>query len=287
MTISLRALMADKQLIGEEQEMSFLDHLEVLRWHIVRSLIAVVITSSFAFVYKNIVFDVVLFGPKKADFITYRILCKLSNKMSELLPSLFPDGSICIGQNLPDLTNLTMAGQFSAHILISLIAGFVVAFPYILWEVWRFIGPGLSQGERKNARGFVFFASMLFMLGVSFGYFMISPLSVNFLMNYQVSDLVVNNPTLSTYNTLVTTIVLACGAVFELPILVYFLTKLGLLTPEILRAFRKHAFVGALVLSAVITPPDVFSQIFVSIPVMILYEVSIRISGMVVKKQAK
>lgn len=287
MSISLPALMADKQLIGEEQEMSFLDHLEVLRWHVVRSVIAIIVASGFAFVYKNIVFDTILFGPKKADFITYRVLCKFSNKMSDLLPAFFPEGSICIGQNLPNLTNLTMAGQFSAHIMISLIAGLVIAFPYLLWEVWRFIKPGLKKEERNGARGFVFFASLLFLTGVSFGYFMISPLSVNFLMNYQVSELVVNNPTLSTYNTLVTTIVLACGGVFELPILVFFLTKLGLLSPKILRAFRKHAFVGALILSAVITPPDVFSQVLVSIPIMILYEVSIRISGMVVKKESK
>lgn len=276
--------MANQQLIGEEQEMSFLDHLEVLRWHIVRSLSAVIIASFVAFANKSFIFDTVLFGPKRADFITYRFLCRLSDKLSELMPDYYPEGGICIGQDLPALTNLTMAGQFTAHIMVALIAGFVIAFPYILWEIWRFIKPGLKKEEQKGARGFVFWASLLFALGVSFGYFIISPMSVNFLMNYQVSDSVLNNPTLSTYNGLVTTIVLACGAVFELPILIYFLTRLGVVSPKLLKGFRKHAFVVALILSAVITPPDVFSQIFVSIPILILYEVSIWISGLVVKR---
>jgi sec-independent protein translocase protein TatC len=208
----------------------------------------------------------------------------MSEQLSTWFPALFPSGAICIGQNLPNLVNLSMAGQFSAHILTSLVAGLIFGFPYVIWEVWRFIKPGLRKEERRMARGFVFFASVLFFAGISFGYFIISPLSVNFFMNYQVSAEVVNSPTLSTYISLITSVLIACGLVFELPILIYFLSKAGIVNPKMLKAFRRHALVGALILSAVITPPDVFSQILVSIPILILYELSIWISRMVVKQ---
>ncbi len=264
--------------------MSFLDHLEILRWHLIRSITAVLLAAIGAFIFKGFVFDTLIFGPKKPDFITYRALCKASERMSDWLPGLFPSGAICIGQDLPELVNLTMAGQFSAHILTSLVAGIIFAFPYLVWEVWRFIKPGLRKQERKMVRGFVFSASILFFAGVLFGYFVISPLSINFFLNYQVSSEVLNNPTLSTYISLITSVLIACGAVFELPILIFFLTKAGIVTPKVLKAFRKHALVAALILSAVITPPDVFSQILVSIPILILYELSIWISRMVTKR---
>lgn len=272
--------------LGEGVEMSFLDHLEELRWHIVRSLLAVSIGTILAFVFKGFVFDTVIFGPKKGDFPTYRLLCYLSNEMSALLPSLFPNGAICIGQNFPGLLNLTMTGQFMAHITTALIVGFIIGAPYIFWEIWRFISPGMHKKERKMARGFVAAASFLFFCGILFGYYVVCPLSINFLLNYQISESVVTQPTLSTYISLVTTIVIACGAVFEMPLLVYFLTRAGILTPEVLKAYRKHALVGALILSALITPPDAFSQILVSIPIMVLYQVSIRISALVKRQQA-
>ncbi len=278
--------MANEERIDEEAEMSFLDHLEILRWHLVRSISAVMLAAIGSFIFKGFIFDVLIFGPKSPDFITYRALCAFSNKLSQWIPTLFPDGAICIGQDLPDLINLTMAGQFSAHILTSLVAGVIIAFPFILWEVWRFIGPGLKKQERNMARGFIAAASLLFFSGVLFGYYVICPLSINFFFNYQVSDTVLNSPTLSTYISLITSVVIACGAVFELPILVYFLTKVGLVTPKMLKAFRRHAFVSALILSAVITPPDVFSQILVSIPILILYELSIWISRIVTKREA-
>lgn len=276
----------EQQQIGpqEEEEMSFLDHLEILRWHLIRSITAVLAASIGAFIFKGFVFDTLIFGPKQPDFVTYRVLCAMSEKMSSLMPGLFPSGAICIGQDLPELVNLTMAGQFSAHILTSLVAGIIFAFPYLLWEVWRFISPGLRKEERKMARGFVFSASILFFSGVLFGYFVISPLSINFFLNYQVSTEVLNNPTLSTYISLITSVLIACGAVFELPILIFFLTKAGIVSPKMLKAFRKHALVAALILSAVITPPDVFSQILVSIPILVLYEISIWISRMVTKR---
>lgn len=268
---------------SHSEEMSFLDHREVLRWHLVRSVSAVLLAAIVAFIFKGFIFDTVIFGPKKPNFPTYRFLCKMSDRISELIPSMFPEGAICIGQDLPTLINLSMAGQFSAHIMISIIAGIIIAFPYLIWEVWRFIKPGLKARERKYARGFVSATTFLFMSGVAFGYFVISPLSINFFLNYQVSAEVLNNPTLSTYVSLVTTVVLACGAVFELPVLVFFLTRAGVLTPRLLKAFRRHAIVAALILSAIITPPDIFSQVLVTIPILVLYQVSICISGMVVK----
>jgi sec-independent protein translocase protein TatC len=286
-TVSLRSSMANQSGIdGEEEEMSFLDHLEVLRWHLVRSSAAILIGAIGAFIFKGFIFDLLIFGPKKPDFITYKALCAFSNQLSEWVPAMFPDGAICIGQDLPELVNLTMAGQFSAHIMTALVAGVIMAIPFILWEIWRFVKPGLKQTERNMARGFIASASLLFFAGVLFGYYVISPLSINFFLNYQVSDEVVNSPTLSTYISLITSVVLACGAVFELPILVFFLSKAGIVTPQLLKAYRRHAMVGALILSAIITPPDIFSQILVSIPIMILYELSIWISRLVSKQEA-
>lgn len=279
--------MANEEQYNQGGEMSFLDHLEELRWHLIRSLLAVTLGAIVAFIFKGFIFDTIIFGPKKPDFPTYRFLCSLSNEMSSLLPALFPDGAICIGQDLPALVNLTMAGQFTAHIMTALIAGLIMGSPVVFWEIWRFIAPGLHHTEKAMARGFVFAATFLFFCGVLFGYFVISPLSINFFLNYQVSSEVLNNPTLSTYISLITTVALACGAVFELPLLVFFLTRVGILSPKILKAFRKHALVGGLILSAVITPPDVFSQILVCIPILILYEISIWISGMVKRKEEK
>ena len=194
---------------------------------------------------------------------------------------------LCIGGDFPPLQNIDMAGQFTSHIMVSMIAGLVVSFPYILFEMWRFIKPGLEQNERKYASGIVFWASLLFLSGVLFGYYLIAPLSVNFFFTYSISAEVQTLPTLSTYVSTVTGVVLAAGVVFELPLIVYFLSKVGILSPEILRSYRKHFVVAALILSAIITPPDIFSQILVTIPLIFLYEISISISGRVVALNSK
>jgi sec-independent protein translocase protein TatC len=264
------------------QDMSFIQHLEVLRFHLMRSAIAIVSVAIVAFISKGFLFDVVIFGPKKPDFWTFRMLCQFRDYMALNYPALVSDpGALCIGQNFPPLQNISMSGQFSTHIMVSMIAGLIVAFPYVLWEMWRFITPGLEDKEVRYARGLVFWGSLLFIMGVLFGYYLIAPLSVNFFVNYTVSADVLNNFSLSTFITTVTTVVLAAGLVFELPLIVYFLSKVGVVTPDFLRTYRKHFVVIALVLSAIITPPDIFSQILVTIPLMILYEISIRISGRV------
>ena len=257
----------------EEKEMSFLDHLESLRWHLIRSTIAVGSLAIIAFLNKSFVFDTIVLGPKNPDFLTYRIMCSISDK-------------ICITEIPFTLMNINMSGQFTNHIFVSIIAGIIVAFPYVFWEMWRFIKPALYPDETQHARGVVFFSSFLFAAGVLFGYYVIAPLAINFLGSYQVSEMVKNQINLGSYMTTVASISLACGVVFELPIVTYFLTKVGLVTPAFMRQYRKHALVITLILSAIITPPDVISQILVALPLLLLYEVSIFISGAVLKSDA-
>lgn len=270
----------------EEKEMSFLDHLEALRWHLIRSAAAIVAIGIAVFMNKGFIFDTVLFAPKRSDFITFRAFCRLSEKLSSLFPSLVEKGAICIGQDMPKLQNIGMAGQFTTHITVSVLAGLVIALPYVFWELWGFVKPALKETERKYSAGVVFFASAFFLTGLLFGYFLVVPLAVNFLLNYQVSEEVLNLPTLTNYVSLVVMISLACGAVFELPLLVYFLSKIGLIGPEFLRRYRKHSVVVILIVAAIITPsPDIFSQLLVAFPLYFLYELSIFVSAAVVKKQ--
>lgn len=265
---------------NQDKEMSFLDHLEIFRWHLIRSAIAVLFFAIIAFIFKDIVFDVILLGPKDPNFPTYKALCAISQYLGL-------EDALCLKESPFTLMNITMSGQFSSHVTTSIFAGFIVAFPYVFWEFWRFIRPALHVNESTMARGIVFFSSVLFLLGVLFGYYVIAPLSVNFLGSYQVSSTVANQITLSSFISTVTTVSFANGIIFELPILVYFLTKIGLLTPEFMRLYRKHAIVVILILAAIITPPDVTSQILVSLPLIVLYEISIKISARVIKNQKK
>lgn len=261
-------------------EMSFLDHLEELRWHLIRSTLAVVIIGIVAFAMKEFIFDTVLLGPKKMDFPTYKFFCSIATYFGM-------ESSFC-ADTLPfTIQSRTMAGQFSAHIWTSIWAGFILGFPYILYEMWRFISPGLYEKERKNSKGFIFAASFLFFSGVLFGYYIVTPFSINFLGTYQVSKEVLNEFDLSSFISTVKASVIACGIMFELPIIIYFLTKVGLVTPEVLKKHRKIALVVVLIVAAVITPPDVASQIVVTIPVLILYQISIYISRRVLKNEAK
>ena len=257
-------------------DMSFLDHLEVLRWHLVRSAIVIILFTILAFLFKGFIFDTVILAQKNADFWTYQLLCEFSHLIGN-------GDTLCMEDMNFSLINITMSGQFSLHIMVSLVAGVILAFPYILFEIWRFITPALQKKEKRNALGLVFSGSILFMLGILFGYYFVSPLSVQFLGNYTVSSQVQNQITLGSFISTVTTVTLVCGLVFQLPLIVFFLSKLGLLTPEFMRKYRKHALVVTLILSAIITPPDVSSQILLTIPLLILYEVSIYISKMVVK----
>ena len=263
--------------MSKKDEMSFLQHLEELRWHLIRSCIAIVLVAVAAFLFKEFIFDVLILGPKSKEFFSYRWFCSIAQTIGQ-------ESSFC-SEDLPfRIQSRTVSGQFSAHMWTSILAGFIVAFPYVLYEFWRFISPGLYEKERKNARGFIFIASLLFFIGVLFGYYVVTPLSVNFLGTYRVSEQVFNDFDLSSYIGLLRASVLASGLIFELPIIIYFLTKVGLVTPDFLKKNRKISLVIVLTLSAIITPPDIASQIIVSIPILILYEISIVISKIVHKR---
>jgi sec-independent protein translocase protein TatC len=272
--------MAKSKQKKNPNEMSFLDHLEDLRWHLLRATIAILIGGAIAFGLKSFIFDVIIFGPKRADFYTYSVLCNISEYFGM-------QESFCFDELPFRIQSRTMAGQFSAHIWTSITAGFIIAFPYVIYQFWAFIAPGLASSEKNNARWFIIVTSFLFFLGVFFGYYVITPLSVNFLGSYTVSQEVFNDFDLSSYIGLVRASVLASGLIFELPVIIYFLTKVGLVTPEFLRKNRKYSLVFILIISALITPPDIASQVIVAIPVLVLYEVSIFISKLVLRKQRK
>ena len=270
--------MAQKEKEKKPQdEMSFLEHLEELRWHLVRSVLAIFIIAIVAFIYHDVIFDIIILGPKHPEFLTNRLLCQLGEIVN--IPAL------CINTKPFEIINIKMAGQFTTHITVSLISGIILAFPYIFWEFWLFFKPALYSSEKQHARGAVLFASLLFITGVLFGYFVIVPLSVHFLGSYNVSNEVTNQINLMSYIGTVTSITLASGLIFELPIISFFLTKIGLINPRFLRKYRKHAVIVILLLAAIITPPDIFSQILVCLPLLFLYEVGIFISGRVVARQ--
>ncbi len=264
-------------MIKKSEDMSFLDHLGVLRGHIIRSVIAVFVFSVLSFLNKTILFDQLLLASKEPDFITYVALCKFSQL-------LHLGDVLCITDQPFILMNVNMSGQFTMHLWVAFLAGIILAFPYLIWELWRFIKPALNANESAYTSSVVFVVSFLFMLGISFGYFMIAPLSVNFLGSYQVSELVSNQINLSSFISTVTTITLACGLIFQLPVIVYFMTSIGLLTPEVMKKYRSHSIVGALIISSIITPPDLSSQILVALPLYFLYELSIHISNFIIKK---
>lgn len=254
-------------------EMNFLDHLEALRWHVVRSAIAIVVLAIVAFMNKELIFDGIILAPKNTDFLTYRVLCSLSQKYGL---------DMCMDKVDFQVVSLNISGQFTTHMWIAFVAGFVVGFPYLIWELWRFIKPALSEREIKYSRGIVFFTSLLFMTGLSFGYFIITPLSINFLGNYKVSSEVANAISLDSYINTVTVLSMSTGIVFELPMVVYFLSKLGVLTPDFMRKYRKHSMVVNLIIAALITPsPDITSQLLVAVPLFFLYEISIYVSAAV------
>lgn len=259
-------------------EMSFLDHLEDLRWHLIRATLAVVICAFVAFLAKDIVFDVLLFGPSKPDFPTYEYLCKAAKYLGM-------DESVCFTETPYEIQSRTMGGQFNAHVWTSILAGFIIAFPYVLWQFWKFIAPGLNPKEKQSSKGFIFSASILFFIGVLFGYYVVCPLSLNFLGNYQVSEIVKNQFDLSSYISLVRSTVIASGLIFELPILIFILVRVGLVTSNGLRKYRKISLVIIMVLSAIITPPDVVSLIIVTIPLFLLYELSIYIAKFTERKE--
>jgi sec-independent protein translocase protein TatC len=250
--------------------MTFWSHLEALRGHLIRSGLAIFVFATAAFLAKDFLFDYVILAPKEPYFLTNRIFCMLAENLN--IPAL------CINAVPVQIINIDMAGQFTTHILVSVVSGLIMAIPYVIWEIWRFIRPGLNPAEQAHSRYAVWVTTALFLTGVLFSYFLIVPLSVNFLGSYQVSDMVTNQIALRSYISILTTITLATGLLFEMPVFVYFLSKVGLLNPALMKKHRKLAFVIIIAVAAIITPPDVFSQIMVGLPLFVLYEISITIS---------
>jgi sec-independent protein translocase protein TatC len=262
-----------------QAEMSFLEHLEELRWHIIRSVILIAVFAVGAFILKDFIFNEIIFKPKMPEFWTNRMLAKLG----EIVGS----DALNINQKPLKLISLKMADQFMLHFMVAIVLGLIIAAPFIFFEVWRFIKPALYDKEKKHASGAVFFTSLLFIIGILFGYFIIVPLSIDFLTTYSVSAEVENQINMRSYIGTVTSITFASGFIFLLPIFSYFLSKVGILTPQFMKNYRRHAYVVLFLASAIITPPDIFSQVMVAIPLLFLYEISITISKVVVKKREK
>jgi sec-independent protein translocase protein TatC len=260
-------------------EMSFLDHLETLRWHIIKSVSAIIIFATLAYIYSDFVWNSIILAPNSTDFWTSRMLIKLNN--------LFGMQSNGLNKEPLQLINFDMSGQFMVDVWTAIIGGFIIAFPYVVYQFWSFVKPALYENEKRHASGAVFVMSFLFLVGVLFGYYLIVPFSIDWLGSYKISNTVVNQINILSYISTVTSIVIAGGVAFELPVVIYFLSKIGLLTPSFLRKYRRHSYVILLIIAAIITPPDVLSQMIVSIPLILLYEISIFISARVDKAHKK
>ncbi len=261
-----------QQKISQEAEMSFLEHLEVLRWHLLRSFAAIFVFGIVIFLNIKWVVDQIIFKPFEPDFPLHRVLCRFQE-------------SLCFEKMPVDFIVIAAQEQFLKSISVSFIGGFIIAFPYFVWEMWRFIKPGLHPHERKGLRGTVFITSFLFFLGVAFAYYIVVPFSVQFFSNYQISSMVSNQWKMGNVINMVAQIVIAGGILFELPIVVHYLSKIGILTPELMRQYKRHAIVVLLLISAVITPPDAITMVLIFIPLFLLYEISIKISALAVRKR--
>jgi sec-independent protein translocase protein TatC len=263
-----------------ENEMSFLDHLEALRWHILRSLAAIIFLMIVAFFSKKLLFHDIILAPSRTDFWTYRMLCKLGVYLDQPF--------LCVEKLSFSIQSRTLTGQFTTHIGVSFVAGLIMAFPYVFWEIWQFVKPGLYPKERSMTRGSVFYVSLLFFLGISFGYWILSPLSINFLANYQIDESILNEVDLLSYIETLMMMVLACGLMFQLPMVVLVLAKAGLVNTSFLKTYRRHAILVIVIVSAILTPsPDMFSQIIVALPIYMLYELSILLAFRVEKQSLK
>lgn len=254
-----------------EDEMSFLEHLEALRWHILRALVGVVVIAIAVFLSGKVLFDYIIFAPTYENFPTYQLLCSISEAFC-----FHPSGIV--------IKQYQLGEEFITHLKVSFLLGVVAAFPYVFYEFWKFIKPGLYAKEVKAARGIVLICSLLFMSGVLFGYFVIAPFAISFLTNYSISDIVSGQEvTISSYINYMVMFTLPAGVIFELPIVIYFLAKVGIVDAPFLKKYRKHAVVIILILASIITPPDVMTQVLIGFPLYILFEISIVIAGKVNK----
>ncbi len=265
---------------SEEKEMSFIDHLEELRWHIIRSVASILVFTIAAWIFRNEIFGNIILGPTKPSFVTNQLLCQLA--------ALTNIDGLCFEQADFILQSREVSGQFMMALTQSIIVGLIFAFPYAFYEVWRFIKPGLKKKEIRAARGSVFWVSVLFFLGVAFGYFLVAPMAINFLANFKLDASIQNQFDIHDYISLLSMLTLACGITFQLPMISFVLSQIGILTPKFMKEYRRHALVVILIIAAIITPsPDMISQILVAFPLLGLYEISIWVSRRVEKRKIK
>jgi sec-independent protein translocase protein TatC len=266
--------------MSEEKEMSFLDHLEELRWHIVRSIIAIMIFMIVAFATAPWIFENIIFAPSRIDFPTFQALCKLGHLTGA-------EDALCAKPFPFKVQSRYMTGQFTMQVVAAFVIGLIIAFPYVVWELWRFIKPGLKKTEVRGSRGAVAAVSFLFALGISFGYYLLCPLMTWFFASYSLSSAISNEFDITSYVSTFVALVFGSGLLFQLPVVVYFLTQLGMLTPKFMRTYRRHAYIVILIVGAIVTPPDPLSQMLISTPLFLLYEISIFISAYVVRRKRK
>jgi sec-independent protein translocase protein TatC len=281
--VALKLLERRQKATPDGGEMSFVDHLEELRWHVVRSLIAVIVCAIVVFIFIDEVMDVVVFGPIEKGFVTYEWLCRFGKNIGA-------GDALCLPTPDVHMQTTTFGGQFISSITIAFVVGLIVAFPYVLWEVWRFVKPALKPTELKHTQGAIFFVTFFFLLGVAFGYFLLAPFTFSFLANYKIGthNIIETKPVLNDYIDNLVDITVGAGLAFELPVISYVLTRMGLITPSFLKEYRRYAYVGLLMVAAVITPsPDWMSQIIVVLPLVTLYEFSITISARVSRQMIK
>jgi sec-independent protein translocase protein TatC len=257
--------------MSDNKQMSFLDHLEELRWRLMRSAVVIILFAIVIWIYQKEIMENVFLIMIDPNFITFRLLCEYLN--------------VCIDKIPVNFQSMTLSGQFSYALMMSIMGGAVLAFPYIFYQLWSFVKPGLKFKERKMAKGIVFYVSILFFTGILFGYFIVAPLSVQFFGAFQITDKIKNDFTISSYMSTILSTVFYTGLFFLLPVVTYLLVKIGLFTPEFLVKYRKHAVVLILILAAIITPPDVISQIIVTIPIYLLFELSVLVAKRVAKNQ--
>lgn len=256
--------------MSEEKKMSFLDHLEELRWRLVKSAIAVIVLAIVLWVFQEWIIETLFLSMRDPDFISFKLICRYLG--------------VCVEEIAIDFQSVEITGQFSYALMMSIMGGIVLAFPFLFFQIWSFVKPGLKTNEKGVARGIVFYVSILFFLGIGFGYFVVAPLCVQFFGNYQMSELIENRFTVSSYMSTILSTVFYSGLLFLLPVIAYLFTKIGLLSSDFLKKYRKHAIIGILILSAIITPPDLISQVIVGVPILLLYEVGIFVSKRVEKK---
>jgi sec-independent protein translocase protein TatC len=257
----------------EEKHMSFLEHLEELRWRLVRAAISVLVISTVLFIYQGWIMDNLFLSMKSPDFISFRIMCETFG--------------VCVNEIPVKMQSTTVSGQFSYGLMMSIMGGIVLSFPFIFYQIWSFVKPGLRQNEKKVVSGLTFYVSLLFFLGILFGYFIVAPLCVQFFGTYQISDKIENIFTVNSYMSTILSTVFYSGLLFLLPVAAYIFTRLGIITPAFLRKYRKHAIIGVLILAAIITPPDLISQVIVAIPITLLYEAGILVAARVEKNMIR